>query len=78
MFQVPFYSDPPEDESWKDLEVGDTAKVKRRCPFRPGETGKIMGIEKDKSCYYVQFADGQVIGYDGDDLRLVKKGSDEG
>lgn len=70
MFNVPFFSDLSDDESWRNLKVGDKAKVRRDCPIRPGQIGVLKDI-KDGT-YLVRFDDGQEVGFDGDMLKEVR------
>lgn len=69
-FEVPFLT-PRDDESWKQLEVGDRARVKSNHAFLPGATGLLVDIDKETESYTLFFS--QILTYDGDDLHLAKK-----
>lgn len=59
-----------EDTSWRDLKVGDSARVKATCAPFAGRVGTLTMIT-DTGDYLVDFGNSLVCGYDGDMLIKV-------
>lgn len=51
---------------------GDPCKVKRRVPFRGGEQGIVESIDQETFTCLVRFSDGQLLGYDLDEVSSLR------